>query len=175
MVNYRRVYIEGGCYFFTATLKNRKSSILTDYIDALRESFSFVKEQQPFEIIAIVVLPEHLHCIWQLPEGDDNYAGRWRSIKSRFTRSLIKSGVKLYKNNRGEYNLWQARYWEHMIRNESDLLRHIDYIHFNPVKHDWSTAVKDWPYSSFHRFVANEMLPVNWGIADEDILNDYGE
>lgn len=175
MVNDRRIYIEGGTYFFTVTLKNRQANTLTTYIDELRESFAFVKEQQPFKIIAIVILPEHIHCIWQLPDGDDNYAGRWRAIKSRFTRSLIKLGIMLQKNKRGEYDLWQARYWEHTIRNESDLSRHIDYLHYNPVKHGWTDAVKDWPYSSFHRFVAQGQLPANWGLAESDTFNDYGE
>jgi len=175
MVNYRRIYIEGGTYFFTVTLKNRHANFLTSYIDELRESFAFVKEQQPFKIIAIVILPEHIHCIWQLPAGDDNYSDRWKAIKSRFTRSLIKLGAELHKNNRGEYDLWQARYWEHAIRNEADLSQHIDYIHFNPVKHGWADSVKDWPYSSFHRYVANEQLPANWGSSEIDTLNDYGE
>ena len=175
MVNYRRVYIEGGMYFFTVTLKNRKSNTLTNHIDTLRDSFAFVKKHQPFDIIAIVILPEHLHCIWQLPNNDDNYAGRWRAIKSRFTRSLIKLGINLHKNNRGEYNLWQARYWEHTIRDEADLLHHINYIHYNPVKHGWVNSVKDWPYSSFHRFVAQGQLAANWGLTEIDTLNDYGE
>lgn len=175
MVNYRRIYIEGATYFFTVTLKNRQANLLTNHIDALRESFAFVKKQHPFKIIAIVILPEHIHCIWQLPNEDDNYAGRWRAIKSRFTRSLIKSGVKLQQNKRGEYDLWQPRYWEHTIRNEADLSRHIDYLHYNPVKHGWTNSVKDWPYSSFHRFVAQGQLPANWGLAESDTFNGYGE
>ena len=175
MVNYRRVYLEGGTYFFTATLKNRTSDYLTTYVDALRESFAHVKKQRPFEIIAIVILPEHLHCLWQLPEDDINYAGRWRAIKSRFTRSLLKSGVSLHKNNRGEYKLWQARYWEHTIRNESDLLQHIDYIHYNPVKHGWVESVADWPYSSFHDFVKKGKIERNWGESYIEKINKYGE
>jgi len=175
MVNYRRVYIEGGTYFFTVTLKNRQLNYLTDYIDLLRDSFAYVKNQHPFEIIAIVVLPEHLHCLWQLPDGDDNYAGRWRAIKSRFTRLLIKSGVTLYKNDRGEYDLWQHRYWEHTIGNESDLLHHINYIHYNPVKHGYVLSVKDWPFSSFHQFVEKGDLEQDWGLNINDTQNQYGE
>ncbi|MCK4841143.1 MAG: transposase [Methylococcales bacterium] len=175
MVNYRRAYIEGGMYFFTVTLKNRQQNYLTTYVDALRDSFAYVKKHQPFEIIAIVILPEHLHCLWHLPRGDDNYAGRWRAIKSRFTRALIKSGADLHKNKRGEYNLWQSRYWEHSIRDESDLLRHIDYIHYNPVKHGYVDNVKDWSFSSFHQFVEEGTLPQNWGLNINDSQNQYGE
>jgi len=175
MVDYRRVYIKGGTYFFTVTLKNRQSNILTIYIDALRESFAYVKKQQPFEMIAIVILPEHLHCLWRLPTGDDNYAGRWRAIKARFTHTLIKSGVALHKNNRGEYNLWQSRYWEHTIRNESDFHHHIDYIHYNSVKHGWVKSVDDWPYSSFHQFVEKGQLAQNWGSQYVDRQQSFGE
>lgn len=175
MVHYRRVFITGGTYFFTLTLKNRKMHYLTTYIDVLRASFADVKQYQDFDIIAMVVLPEHLHCIWQLPEADNNYSGRWRAIKSRFTRELIKSGVNMVKNKRGEYNLWQSRFWEHTIRNESDLQRHIDYIHFNPVKHGYVGSVIDWPFSSFHRYVARGELEKNWGQSTDDSGNDYGE
>ncbi len=175
MVNYRRVYIDGGTYFFTVTLKNRQSNYLTTYIDLLRESFAHVKKQKPFHIIAIVVLPDHIHCIWQLPDGDNNYAGRWRAIKSRFTRSLIQSGVRLHKNNRGEYRLWQPRFWEHVIRNDTDLTRHIDYIHYNPVKHGYVNSVSDWEFSSFHEFVEKGMLEPDWGEMPIDTAHDFGE
>jgi len=135
MVNYRRSYTKGATYFFTVNLKNRKENHLTTYIDQLRESLRIVKQQHPFKIIAIVVLPEHLHTIWTLPENDANYPKLWRAIKSRFTRLIIKEGVELIKNHRGEYNLWQPRYWVHQIRDDLHLQRHVEQINYNPVNH----------------------------------------
>jgi putative transposase len=123
------------------------------------------QQKMPFSILAIVILPEHLHTIWKLPLNDSNYAGRWRLIKSCFSQSLIKHNVTLLKNSRGEYNLWQKRYWEHTIKDERDLEAHIDYIHYNPVKHKLVTQPSDWPYSSFHLYVRKNLLSPNWGNA----------
>lgn len=163
MVQYRRNFLPGGTYFFTLTLHNRKANYLTEHIDLLRSAMKKVQQKMPFSIIAIIVLPEHLHAIWKLPAGDSNYAVRWRLIKSYFTQSLTKQKVPLLKNSRGEYNLWQNRYWEHTIKNEIDLETHIDYIHYNPVKHGLVKNPVDWPYSSFHSFVRKNLLPTNWG------------
>lgn len=173
MVLYRRNYVKGGTYFFTVNLKNRQSTILIDFVDLLRESFAFVQQQRPYTIIAIVIHPEHLHCIWQLPEDDDNYPARWKSIKSRFTRHLKKTELNMSNNRHGEYNIWQKNYWEHTNRNEKDLSQHIDY---NPVKHGWVNSVVDWPHSSFHKYVKKSKLPANWGSdVKRDDLNSYGE
>ena len=114
-------------------------------------------------IEAIVVLPDHLHTIWTLPADDADYAERWRMIKSRFTKSLVKEGVKIGRNEKGEYDLWQRRYWEHTIRDDLDLQRHVDYIHCNPVKHGLVERVSDWPHSSFHRYVRDGIVSVDWG------------
>jgi putative transposase len=173
MVNYRRNYVPGGTYFFTVTVQDRSSRILTDHIDLLREAFRDARHEQPFHIDAIVILPEHLHTIWTLPEDDYDYPGRWRAIKSAFTRALVKSGVAVTRKANGEYDLWQPRYWEHTIADEEDLWRHIDYIHNNPVKHGWVTAVADWPHSSFHRYVEQGILPPDWGGNDE--TGEFGE
>ena len=176
MVNYRRNFIKGGYYFFTVNLKNRQSTLLIDAVNQLRTSFSYVHSKKPFEIIAIVILPEHLHCIWQLPENDKEYPARWKSIKSHFTRQLKKTGIQINKNKHNEHNLWQRRYWEHTIRDENDLTRHIDYIHYNPVKHGWVKSVSDWKYSSFHKYVKKGVLPLNWGnnFENSDTIK-YGE
>lgn len=176
MVQYRRNRVLGGTYFFTVTLRDRRATTLVDYIDDLRVAFRETRRKRPFVIDAMVVLPDHLHALWTLPEEDDDYAGRWRSIKSRFTRVLVKSDVALKRNAKGEYNLWQRRYWEHTVRNDADLARHVDYIHFNPVKHGWVKRVQDWPYSSFHRFVKRGICPPDW--AGADMMKDgqgYGE
>ena len=151
MVQYRRNYVAGGTYFFTITLLNRQSSLLTDHIDDLRFAFKATMEKMPFEIDAIVILPEHIHAIFTLPEGDVNYSSRWRLIKSLFTRQLIKKGVALTRNHRGEYNLWQKRFWEHTIRDEDDMNHHIKYIQNNPAKHGLVANAIDWPYSSIHK------------------------
>ncbi len=176
MVQYRRSQTPGGTYFFTVNLRDRISGQLVTHVDHLRQAFNDVCQQCPFEIIAAVVLPDHLHMIMKLPVDDNDYPGRWRAIKSRFTRALVKDGVDMIRNSKGEYNLWQRRYWEHQIRDEIDLQRHIDYIHFNPVKHGYVKRVVDWPYSSFHRYVKSGVLDENWGgnfMIDE--YESYGE
>ena len=166
----------GGTFFFTVTLKDRSSTLLVEHIDQLRGAFKTVSAQSPFTIDAIVILPEHLHTIWTLPENDDDYPKRWRAIKSLFTRTLNKKGVELRKNSRGEYPLWQRRYWEHTIHSENDLQSHVDYVHYNPVKHGLVSRVCEWPYSSFHRYVKDGLLDVNWG-DDTNIDNNlnFGE
>jgi putative transposase len=162
MVNYRRNFVSGGTYFFTVTLRKRNSRQLVESIDLLRLAFRKTREAKPFEIDAMVVLPEHLHSIWTLPPNDSDYPGRWRSIKSIFTRELERSGVLVEKRKDGSAIIWQRRYWEHTIRDAGDLIHHIDYIHFNPVKHGLVERVIDWPYSSFHRYVKQGLLPPNW-------------
>ncbi len=139
----------GGCYFFTVTLKNRKASTLTDNIQLLRHAFREELNKRPFVIDSIVVLPEHLHTVWTLPENDSDYSGRWRAIKSSFTKALNKAGKAGAKNNRSEYDVWQKRFWEHMIRDETDYFRHLDYIHYNPVKHGLVQSAAHWQYFLF--------------------------
>ena len=163
MVNYRRSRVAGGSYFFTVNLRNRQSTVLIDHIEVLRKSFEKLKERHPLRIDAVVILPEHLHTIWTLAEDDMHYPVRWQYLKSHFTRALLKKGVGLSKNHNGEYNLWQRRYWEHVIRDEVDMQKHIEYIHYNPVKHGLVGRVKDWPHSSFHRYVEKRLVDVNWG------------
>ncbi|STY17170.1 REP-associated tyrosine transposase [Legionella quateirensis] len=163
MVYFRRDFTPGGTYFFTLALRNRKSHLLTSHIDLLGETLQTIKQKYPFSTEAIVVLPDHVHAVWKLPDNDFNYSLRWHQIKSNFTKRLIKEGLKITKDQRGEYQLWQRRFWEHRIRDESDLQAHIDYIHFNPVKHGYVPSAKEWPYSSFHRYVQNGVLQENWG------------
>ena len=111
----------------------------------------------------MVVLPDHLHAIWTLPAGDADYSGRWRAIKAGFTRGLVTSGLPLVRSDKGEYDLWQRRFWEHTVRDESDLAGHVEYIHFNPVKHGLVKQVRDWPWSSFHQYVRRGWLAEDWG------------
>ena len=159
---YRRNRVPGGTYFFTITLRDRSSSILVDRVDDLRKVLLAVMRERPFQIDAMVVLPEHLHALWTLPPGDDDYPGRMRLLKSRFTRCVAAAGAPTRRNAKGEYDLWQRRYWEHTIRDDRDFERHVDYIHWNPVKHGHVACVADWRHSTFHRFVGQGMYPLDW-------------
>ena len=175
MVNYRRNLVPGGTYFFTAAIQDRSSDLLVRYINQVRASFRAARESHPFKIDAIVILPDHLHCLWTLPVGDSDYAHRWRLIKSRCSRSLNEAGLTLQRNRKGEYNLWQRRFWEHTIRDDSDFETHVNYIHYNPVKHKLVSRVTDWPYSSFHRFVRSKHLDRDWAGDSVVIEGSFGE
>jgi putative transposase len=176
MVRFRRNYVPGGTCFFTVTLRDRKSRALTEHIDVLRCAFREVLKTHPFRTNAIVVLPDHLHAGLTLPESDSDYSRRWQNIKRLFSKSLARPGVHLAKDARGEYSLWQRRFWEHTIRDERDLETHVDYIHYNPVKHGLVTRVADWPYSSFHRYVRLGWVNADWA-ADPSGFEDkeFGE
>lgn len=152
---YTRTRIAGGTYFFTVNLAERKhGSLLVAHVDELRAAFRLTQRDHPFKIDAIVVLPDHLHCLWTLPQGDADYSGRWQLIKARFSRSLAKiERISESRQRRGERGIWQRRYWEHAIRDDRDFERHADYVHYNPVKHGHVAAARDWPHSSFHRWV----------------------
>ena len=163
MPNYRRARVRGGTYFFTVTLRDRHSNLLVREIDLLRRVIAQTKRNHPFHIDAWVVLPEHMHCLWTLPPGDADFATRWKVIKSGFARRIPHGESRSIEQQlRGQRGIWQARYWEHLIRDETDYQRHFDYIHINPVKHGWVPAVKDWPYSTFHRAVAEGIYTNDW-------------
>jgi putative transposase len=163
MPHYRRRRIEGGCYFFTVTLADRGSGLLVREIDRLRHAYRIVEIRRPFDTVAICILPDHIHAIWQLPDGDGDYPVRWSLIKSTFTRGLDwPAAPSISKVRKRERGIWQRRYWEHAIRDDDDLQRHVDYIHLNPVKHGLVPRVADWPYSSFHRYVGRGDMPADW-------------
>jgi putative transposase len=176
MTRYRRAKVEGGTFFFTVALADRSSDLLVRHIDRLRRIYKAVQDKYPFESIAVCVLPEHLHAVWTLPSGDADFPLRWTLIKSGFSRGLPvdteRSASKVAKREKG---VWQRRYWEHSIRDETDLARHVDYIHFNPVKHRYVSRVSNWPYSSFHRYVARGLLPPDWGGEVAEITGAFGE
>jgi putative transposase len=136
MTTYRRNFISGGCFFFTVNLADRRLQLLTEHIDKLRSAFRDTRQAHPFTIEAMVVLPDHLHAVWTMPEGDADFATRWRLIKTNFSRHLtVSEQISESRSAKGERGIWQRRYWEHTIRGETDLARHVDYIHINPVKH----------------------------------------
>jgi putative transposase len=172
MTDYRRNFVPGGSFFFTVNLADRRLRLLTEHIEMLRLAFRETHQRHPFTIDAMVVLPDHLHAVWTMPEGNADFATRWRLIKSTFSRNLPVgepiSGSRAAKAERG---IWQRRYWEHTIRDEDDFARHIDYVHINPVKHGLVTRVRDWPYSSFHRMVKLGTYPQDWA---GDVLQPGG-
>jgi putative transposase len=175
MVGYRRNFIPGGTYFFTVTLEDRRSKMLVDRIGRLRSALRAARRERPFTIDAVVILPDHLHAIFTLPPNDFDFSGRWRRIKGHFSSALIDASIELNRRPNGELALWQRRFWEHTIRDESDFSRHVDYIHFNPVKHGHVQRVRDWPYSSFHRYVEEGMLPDDWAGDVSRDGQDFGE
>ncbi len=164
MSNYIRSQMTGATYFFTLTLAQRNTSVLTDNIHLLRLAYQRANALHPFTTIAICILPDHLHAIWKMPPDDGDYALRWRIIKSQFSRNFSanvqRSNSKIKHREKG---IWQRRYWEHQIRDDLDLQRHVDYIHYNPVKHGLVKQVKDWPHSTFHRYVKQGIYSENWG------------
>jgi len=178
MRRYIRADTPGATYFFTVALRDRGSQWLTAHVDILRECVALTKAKHPFHIDAMVVLPEHLHAMWTLPQDDSDFPVRWMLIKRRFTRELLCRRLLDPPSSRrrgdAERSLWQRRYWEHRIRNDRDFENHVDYIHYNPVKHGLVSRAKDWPHSSFHRYVRQGMLGEDWGLAEEK-AGRYGE
>jgi putative transposase len=175
MPNYRRAFVPGGSWFFTVNLLDRRQALLVDHVEVLREAVAATQMKHAFTIDAFVVLPDHLHAIWHLPPDDFDFSMRWRLIKSRFAKSLPKqeprSAVRVARNERG---IWQNRFWEHLVRDEIDYARHVEYCYINPVKHGLVSRVRDWPYSSFHRDVRSGLFPEDWA-GDSSKGGEFGE
>ena len=171
MPNYRRWKIPGGSFFFTAVTASRRPILTTDLgRKSFHEALDEVRAEKPFELFAIVLLPDHLHCIWNLPVGDLDFSSRWADVKAAFTKKHLAGGgaeapISASRRKKGERGVWQRRFWEHFVRDEDDLKRCVDYLHYNPVKHGLVRNVKDWPWSSFHRYVALGEYAENWGSA----------
>ena len=175
MSDYRRYFVPGGTYFFTLVMQGRATVFLDARArkilgDVLREC----QEKHPFTVVAMVLLPEHLHCIWTLPPGDDDYPVRWNVSKGKFTYKWLRSGgterpCNASRRRERRRGVWQRRYWEHTIKDETDLENHFDYIHYNPVKHGLVTRPRDWPWSSFQRYVELGHYPIDWGYTDPKI------
>jgi len=165
MPNYRRAFIPGGTYFFTVNLLQRHdNNLLIRELNLLRDTVRRVRKRHPFQIDAWVVLPDHLHCVWTLPSNDSNFSMRWRLIKSGFSRALPKTERRSeIRESAGERGIWQRHYWEHSICDDLDYQRHIDYVHVNPLKQELVRRVIDWPYSTFHQYVAQGIYLPNWG------------
>lgn len=151
MPHYIRPRIPGASVFFTVALADRSGRLLVEHVDSLRSAVRQTRHERPFRIEAWVVLPDHVHAVWTLPEGDADYSLRWRLIKARFSRELPTGRLRASHEARQERGLWQRRFWEHHIRNEADLAAHIRYCWWNPVKHGFVERPEDWAYSSVHR------------------------
>ncbi len=175
MPDYRRYRVAGGSYFFTVNLLDRGSRLLVEHIELLRQSVRRVCVLMPFHIDAWVVLPDHMHTLWTLPKDDADFPRRWQAIKMAFSKGIAAGEViSASRRSRAERGIWQRRYWEHTIRDERDYAAHMDYIHFNPVKHGLVSDVASWPFSSFHRCVAQGLYPRDWSHEDSS-TNTWGE
>ena len=170
-MRYRRANTPEATYFFTVVTHERRPILRhSAQVDLLHLAFQHVMQSHPFTLIANVILPEHIHSMWILPENDSDYSTRWRLIKSYFTKHYEGSfcgHVTLSREKKKEQGIWQRRFWEHQIRNEEDYARHVEYIHYNPVKHQLVKAPKDWPYSTFHVYVERGEYDWTWGSTEE--------
>jgi len=178
-MKYRRAKTLGATYFFTVVTHNRRKFLcIPENIALLRRAFREVMTNHPFKIEAIVILPDHLHALWRLPADNADFSTRWRLIKSYFSRhcKLTYQGrISPSRQHKQEKAVWQRRFWEHQIRDETDMARHIDYIHFNPVKHGLVRQPSDWRYSTIHRYIESGLIPADWGGRVEDVNDDRGE
>jgi putative transposase len=169
MSNYRRPMVTGGTFFFTVVSYHRRPNLTLPFARrALHDALALTRSERPFEIVAMVLLPDHLHAVWTLPEGDADFSTRWKVAKARVTvalseRDLAPRGQTPSRCRRHERDVWQRRFWDHAIRDDEDFRRHVDYIHWNPVKHGLVSRVKDWPHSTFHRYVRQGVYSEDWG------------
>jgi putative transposase len=175
MPNFRRARVEGGTFFFTVVTDNR-TPFLCDAGSRrlLRKVLHGCQARWPMEVEAIVLLPDHLHTIWTLPAGDTDYSRRWAWTKKEFTREWLQSGYVEHAQTTGRHRdgrrgVWQPKFWEHTIRDECDLRRHIEYIHYNPVKHGVTRCPHAWRWSSFDRWVRAGVYPVDWACSSDRI------
>ncbi|MBI3773509.1 MAG: transposase [Gammaproteobacteria bacterium] len=166
-MRYRRAFVSGCSFFFTVVTEQRRPLLVSpEAVNILRMAFRVVRSTHPFEVDAIVILPDHLHCIWTLPPGDADFATRWRLIKTWFTKHCDPASRMMPNRARvtkGQQAIWQHRYWEHALKNDADFSRHVEYIHFNPVKHGYVLSAIEWPHSSFRRYVKDGVYLADWG------------
>jgi len=181
MSHYRRAKTAGATYFFTVVAYRRQAILCHPQIrEALRLAILRVRETLPFTVEAWVLLPDHLHAMWTLPENDADFSKRWSLIKRHVSQACPQFNredwVNESQNKRRESTLWQRRFWEHQIRDERDFQIHMDYIHYNPVKHGLVKQAVDWPYSTLHRYIAQGVYPADWASEMQDNADaEFGE
>ena len=186
MSDYRRYFVPGGIYFLTIVTYGRRSILTSDQgREILRCSIETIRRKRPFELVATVLLPDHWHLLMQLPPGDDQYSIRIKRIKEEFTTAWLGAGlseapVSSAQRKKGERGIWQPRFWEHLVTDEDDLIACVDYIHWNPRKHELVRRIRDWKWSSFPRFVRSGDYPLDWGgeipnSIDYRVATNWGE
>lgn len=177
-MKYRRSQTKGATFFFTVlTYKRKKILCINDNVEIIKGVFRQIMILRPFKIDAFVLLPDHIHCIWTLPEGDNDFSTRWRLIKGHFTRRcdvMYRDKQTGNMQKKGLQGVWQQRFWEHQIRDEKDFAAHVDYIHYNPVKHGLVKSPRDWEYSTFHRYVRDGIYDINWGANEINLYENVG-
>ena len=179
MPNWRRTIVPGGTFFFTVVTDKRRPIFETAVArKLLGNAIRDCQAAHPFEVVAVVLLPDHLHAIWNMPTGDANYSARWQWIKTQFTKRWLESGgteceVSQGRKIDGRRGVWLPKFWEHHIDDDNDFDRHFDYIHFNPVKHGLCECPKDWPWSSFHRWVRRDVYAENWACGHRSQIPDF--
>lgn len=162
-MDYRRAFVPGGTYFFTVNLVNRRSRLLVERVDALREVVREIRARHPCKILAWVALPDHIHAVWELPPKDADFATRWALIKAGFSRRITpKERIAASRVRKGERGIWQRRFCENLIRDDDDLARHVDYVHINPARHGYAPRASDWPWSSIHRYIRSGTHAPDW-------------
>jgi putative transposase len=170
-MRYRRIFVKGGTYFFTLVTYQRVNLFSDpENIVLYNQALEYVQRRHPFTSIAQIILPEHIHAIWELPEDDSNYPLRWYLIKSHFSRNFNKltNQSSTFRPSKSERTIWQRRYWEHTIRDDNDLDNHIDYIHFNPVHHGLVKMPADWEFSTFKHFMQEGRYDPDWTMIPND-------
>jgi putative transposase len=172
MTEYRRFDLPGATWFFTVNLAERSGNRrLVDHVEELRAAFRRTLSTRPFRIDAIVVLPEHLHSIWTLPEGDDDFSTRWRMIKEHFSRAMPHDErITQSRARRRERGIWQRRFWARALTSQADCNVHMDYVHWNPVKHGYVLRPIDWPYTSLGRLIEAGVYEREWALAGEQVI-----
>jgi len=184
MSDYRRSHLPGGTFFFTVITYNRVPLFANQCArTTLHNAWQMVQKKYPFTVDALCLLPNHIHCIWTLPEYEKNYPKRWKAIKAHFTRLYKQNHPKqaepnLSRQRKGEAAIWQRRYWEHTIRDDQDYINHFDYIHYNPVKHGYVRRPGDWPWSTYHKYFVAGYYDKEWGDEKYDLFkenNNFGE
>ena len=183
MPNYRRLFAPGATYFFTVVTHNRRRILCGETARrCLRNAIREVQASHPFDLLAVALMPDHIHCIWRMPEDDSDFSTRWSCIKRKFTRSWLEAGgqevaISKARSKHRERGVWQKRFWEHMIRGQADLFNHVNYIHYNPVKHGLAKCPHEWPYSSFARWVREGYYSTDWLCScDADVESpEFGE
>jgi len=177
-MQYRRAKVAGASYFFTIVTQERRPIFRSTEAVALLESgMNRIRRRHPFDVEAYVIIPDHIHTIWTLPDGDADFSTRWRLIKEAFTKPFVRQQQPIERSasrrSKGEQPIWQRRFWEHVIRDDADYAAHVDYIHFNPVRHGLVAAARDWPHSSFATWVERGVYEPDWGSKEMPLPREW--